>query len=306
MSRLVHLLFEEYDKNAFAGFQPNPGFIIGNARALMWMAQLAYEAYPGGSPDIIKRVGGLWGFTDVASFERKNVALGRTYDTCGVVGERPDAIVLAVAGTDPGGWKTIVTDFTLRPGGDTHAGFQASADSIRDDVVRVRDASRTSHKPLFVTGHSLGAAVAAIAAFDQGADPAALYFFGMPRPGNAAFHDRYAPLAERTFRFVHGIDVVARVPPSSFGPATFRHVGKVLACASGSKFDRNGQFSSVSSDDPAFAQELVDAAIAPIGQIAHGHILSPPGPGPFGPFFVFIPQPIRDHLQDSYWKALTP
>jgi hypothetical protein len=305
MSRLVHIFFEDYDSQAFAGFRPSPGFTIENARALIWMSQLAYEAYPGGDPSIIKRVADMWGFTDVRSFEHRTVSVRRVYDTCGIVGERPDAIVLAVAGTDPGGWETIVSDFTFRPGGDTHAGFQDAADSIEDDTVRARDAGNTRHKPVFITGHSLGAAVAAIAGLDQGADPAALYFFGMPRPGNAAFHSRYAPLADKTFRFVHGLDVVARVPPS-LGGVAYRHVGKVLACASGSKFERNGQFSNTESDAPAFAQELVDAALAPVGGILTGHVLSPPGPGPFGPFFRFIPQPIRDHLQDSYWKALMP
>lgn len=303
MSRLVHIFLDDYDDQAFAGFRPNPGFTVGNARALMWMSQLAYEAYPGGDPNIIKQVAGLWGFTDVRRFEQQAVRLGKVYDTCGIVGVRPDAIVLAVAGTDPGGWKTIVTDFTFHPG-DTHGGFQDAADSIEDDTVRARDASKATQKPLFITGHSLGAAVAAIAALDQQADPAALYFFGMPRPGDPDFHARYAPLADRTFRFVHGLDLVARVPPS-LGPA-YRHVGRVLACASGGKFDPNGQFSTTQSDDPPFAQELVDAVLTPVGGILSGHIVQSPGPGPFGEFFRFLPQPIRDHLQDSYWKALAP
>lgn len=307
MSRLVHLRLEDYDKEAFAKFRPNAGFTLDNARALMWMSQLAYEAYPGGDPDIIGEVGNLWGFASVTSFERQKVSIDTTYDTCGVIAERQDAVIFAVAGTDPGGWETIVTDFTFRHGGDTHAGFQDSANSIEKEAQQARDGSKAAHKPLFVAGHSLGAAVAAIAALDQGMDPAALYFFGMPRPGNASFHARYAPLAGRTIRFVHGLDVVARVPPSTlFGIAAYRHVGHMLACASGRKFDGNAQPSDVESDDPPFAPELVNAALASAGTILTGHVLSPPGPGPFGPFFRFIPQPIRDHLQDSYWNALTP
>ena len=30
------------------------------------------------------------------------------------------------------------------------------------------------------------------------------------------------------------------------------------------------------------------------------------GLGTFGPLFKYLPQPIRDHLQDRYWTALTP
>jgi hypothetical protein len=37
-----------------------------------------------------------------------------------------------------------------------------------------------------------------------------------------------------------------------------------------------------------------------------GHVLGPVGPGTFGVLFPLLPTPIRDHLQDSYWKALTP
>jgi hypothetical protein len=41
-----------------------------------------------------------------------------------------------------------------------------------------------------------------------------------------------------------------------------------------------------------------------IGGLISGHILSPSGPGTFGPLFKYLPQPIRDHLQDSYYNAL--
>jgi hypothetical protein len=37
-----------------------------------------------------------------------------------------------------------------------------------------------------------------------------------------------------------------------------------------------------------------------------GHVLGPVGPGTFGAMFPFLPPPIRDHLQDSYWTALAP
>jgi hypothetical protein len=43
-----------------------------------------------------------------------------------------------------------------------------------------------------------------------------------------------------------------------------------------------------------------------VGNVLSGSILSPTRPGTFGPFFRFISPEIRDHLQDSYWKALTP
>jgi hypothetical protein len=62
----------------------------------------------------------------------------------------------------------------------------------------------------------------------------------------------------------------------------------------------------VNSDDPGFAQELLDIAGAAAGDLLAHKFLSPDGPGPFGVFFKFIPPPIREHLQDQYWTALTP
>src|SRR6185369_11557644 len=45
MSRLVEISPDEYSPTAFAKFDPAGGFSLDNARAMMWMSQLAYEAY---------------------------------------------------------------------------------------------------------------------------------------------------------------------------------------------------------------------------------------------------------------------
>jgi triacylglycerol lipase len=78
----------------------------------------------------------------------------------------------------------------------------------------------------------------------------------------------------------------------------------VLQCAAGAKFDETG-LSQPGGDEPAFSNELQNVFVRGIGNILSGHILSPEGLGTFGPLFRFIPPEIRDHLQDSYWKALS-
>ncbi len=311
MSRLVQLPPGDYSPTAFAKFDPAGGFSIDNARAMMWMSQLAYEAYQQGPSATIQTVGNLWKFTSVVPFTKTQVSIKASYDTCGVIGEREKAVVLAFAGTDPAVWETVITDVTLRRGADTHAGFQAAADAVKAEVAQAIALSQAGAKPLFITGHSLGAAVAALtalAAVGQGANPAAVYGFGMPRIGNANFHTDYTKaLGERTFRFVHGLDIVARIPPSIVpGISDFRHVGHVFQCASGGKFVDAGPLSDLDADDPPFAPELLNTVTAGLGALAAGHIFSPSGPGSFGPLFRFLPQPIRDHLQDRYWTALTP
>src|SRR3979411_162127 len=127
MRRRVPLPASDYSPTAFARFDPIGGFSIDNARAMMWLSQLAYEAYQPDQPATIQAVGKLWGFTRVMPFAKRKVSFKASYDTCGLIGERDKAVILAFAGTDPGVWETVITDFTLRPGGDTHAGFQDAA-----------------------------------------------------------------------------------------------------------------------------------------------------------------------------------
>jgi hypothetical protein len=76
----------------------------------------------------------------------------------------------------------------------------------------------------------------------------------MPRVGGERFEASYdAGLGVLTYRLAHGIDLVARVPPSFVG---FRHVGRVLQCNAGAKFDKAKPQSPIRSDDPPFGKQL--------------------------------------------------
>lgn len=306
MSTFVEIASDEYDAAAFNDFDASAGgFKIGNARALMWMAQLAYETH---NPSTIQVVSGKWHFSSAIPFSKSKTGLKGSFETCGIIGERPDAVILAFAGTDPGVWQNLATDFNALPTADTdkHVGFELAAGAAAAEVAQATQISRQSQKPLFITGHSLGAALAALAAqmaAAGGSPPRAVYTFGMPRVGGSKFQASYdASLGDVTYRLVHGVDLVARVPMSSVG---FRHVGRLLECAAGAKFDATQPLSPVGSDDPPFAQEFANIFLRGVNNILSGHILSEPGPGTFGPLFRFIPPEIRDHLQDSYYKALT-
>jgi len=307
MTSFVEISPAEYDKDAFKGFVPAAaGYEPGNARALMWFSQLAYETH---QPATIEAVGrGLWAFASIERFALENISLHGSFETCGLVGQRPGAVILAFAGTDPGIWQNLVTDFTPLPqaGSDTHDGFRLAAAAAEPQVARAVELCRQTGDPLFVTGHSLGAALAALAALrasNTGLPPRAIYTFGMPRVGGPQFGSSYEELGRVTYRLVHGIDLVARVPPSSLG---FHHVGHLLQCAAGAKFDRTQLLPGTDSDDPPFSGELKNVIARALENILLGKILSPHGPGALGAFFRFLPPEIRDHLQDSYWKALAP
>jgi len=78
-------------------------------------------------------------------------------------------------------------------------------------------------RPLWISGHSLGAALATVAANlcsdDANLGFAGLYTYGSPRVGNRGFGDRITPSV--VFRFQNDSDVVTQVPVG-FG---FRPVG---------------------------------------------------------------------------------
>ncbi len=92
---------------------------------------------------------------------------------------------------------------------------------------------------LYITGHSLGGAMAALAAFRVASDPSyasvvakvrAVYTFGQPMIGNAAFVsecDKHEVLREHVYRHVYGNDVVPALPPTAAGD--FQHFGKQLS-----------------------------------------------------------------------------
>jgi len=307
MSTFVEIDPSEYDPAAFGRFDPLAGgFALANARALIWFSQLAYETH---RAPTIATVSRTWQFANVVPFIKHKTSLQGSFETCGLIGERAGAVILAFAGTDPGIWQNLATDFTPLPqgGSDIHDGFRQAAAAAQPEIERAVQLSRQSGKPLFITGHSLGAALAALAAqtaVGLGSPPRAVYTFGMPRVGGAQFRTGYdASLGAVTYRLVHGIDLVARVPPSLPG---FRHVGCLLQCDAGAKFDGTKPLSPIGSDDPPFSDELRDVFQRGLSDILSACILSPIGPGTFGPMFRFIPPEIRDHLQDSYWKALTP
>jgi hypothetical protein len=107
-------------------------------------------------------------------------------------------------------------------GGQVHRGFALAIDETWDDIFK-RVSLRRLHdaQKLWVTGHSLGGALATLAACrcDQaGQKVAMVYTFGSPRVGDHAFAGNYAL---DHFRFENKNDVVAYMcpPPDDIPPA---------------------------------------------------------------------------------------
>jgi triacylglycerol lipase len=108
-------------------------------------------------------------------------------------------------------------------GGVVHAGFQEGLNQVWADQLKpALDELRTNQPEMtfWFTGHSLGAALSALAARRFG-DVRGLYTFGSPRVGNRAYALSY-PI--RTFRFVNNNDQIVSIPP----PGPYRHFGKLI------------------------------------------------------------------------------
>lgn len=138
-------------------------------------------------------------------------------------GENPFA-VLAFRGTAHR-VRNIVTDLqfskTLLDNGKVHVheGFLSALDSV---WFKIEPMLTRLTCPVFFTGHSLGAALATLAATRY--TPTALYTFGSPRVGDAAFVASLSGDAHRIYRLVVEKDVVATLPPAILG---FEHVGEL-------------------------------------------------------------------------------
>ncbi len=164
------------------------------------------------------------------------------------VAAQADFIVVAFRGTQPDEWKDIIADanIVLVPWqtGMVHLGFKKAFDVIRPklDTVLARLSAR---RTLWFCGHSLGAALATLAA-DHYSGTRGVCTFGSPRVGDRAFaHEFDTKLAGKSFRYVNDHDVVTHVPL----PIGYEHVGLRRSIAPDG---------SISGGEPAIAHFFAD------------------------------------------------
>lgn len=90
-------------------------------------------------------------------------------------------------------------------------------------------------RSLWLTGHSLGAAIALMLAYQFPDRVAEAYTFGCPCPGKQGFADAFEQLKlnERTFRYVHGNDLIAKGLEFPLSP--YRHIGTPMILEAASR-----------------------------------------------------------------------
>jgi triacylglycerol lipase len=328
MSFLTTFPEDVYPTHSLAETIQTEAFDIELAQALMWMSQAAYEttadASDAGANRKLERILERWGFTCHARLSQGG--------TEGFVAESETTLVVAFAGTDPVIAANWITDFNIRTGPDgVHRGFSEGVAGVGPALIAALEGT-TKH--IFLVGHSLGGALAVVAAWrltgnsqeladwiphGAGIDVgriAGVLTYGMPRAGDEAFEAAYRlrGLWQRTARLEYGSDIIPSLPPAATGQLAFRHVGPALHCPHG------GQFKDAlpPRDDPddrielAQLEELIGITNGETlryireawGRILdHGVPRSPAG-GTATLIIDRLPFFLRDHVQDCYLEAL--
>ena len=152
-------------------------------------------------------------------------------DAC-LVGENADGVIVAFRGTLPPSWQLqasvldwlqdLMAEPESRPGfpGKVHTGFYDATSAIIGAVAaEVKRLNPAGSKPVYVTGHSLGGAMAAIGAWIMQAPPDAIEIaqvvtFAAPKPGDTAFQTAYQKLFANHVRYESYDDLVALLPPA--------------------------------------------------------------------------------------------
>jgi len=173
------------------------------------IARLAYK-------DLDKEVRKEWkalGFTSVAFFDIEGA---QAY----VVGNK-DRITVAFRGTEPTEKSDVFADLEATHERGFHEGFFEEYEKLELKVhAEVAKLMGRKARPVYVTGHSLGAAIASIFCFYY-PEAEALYTYGCPR--NAAW-SKAKELKVPHFRCVNNNDIVPKVPPVFLG---FKHHGEL-------------------------------------------------------------------------------
>jgi triacylglycerol lipase len=100
-------------------------------------------------------------------------------------------------------------------GDKVHIGFKSSWDGVKEIVLKTIHKMTGRYDKIVVCGHSLGAAVATLCAYNLSHvynDPIECCTIGSPRVGNKTFKNNYDSRKIKTLRIVHNNDVVTHSP----------------------------------------------------------------------------------------------
>lgn len=178
-------------------------FNITNALGCARISLLAYDEAP-----VAQQTATALGFDRFECFTRHQhfgIMLGNT-----------QTVFIAFRGTNErADWKTNLNIFFKRsPLGWVHRGFMKATELFWPELHQRLLEFRDRNQPIWITGHSLGGALALLAAVkflvEHKLEIAGIYTFGQLPIGRSGFCERFKDkFPNRVFRFVNHIDAVS-------------------------------------------------------------------------------------------------
>ena len=178
------------------------------------------------------------GFHKVKFFNRKGTQC--------FVAHNKKAVIVSFRGTEVKEFADLIHDGMFLPslerGGKVHLGFQAALNAVwrshkgKEGVAGyLQRVSSNGSIPMWFTGHSLGAALAIIAAGRWNAKHPVkgLYTFGSPGVGNKKFTSVFKKM--NVVRVVHNEDIITKASQ----PPDLSHVGKIYFITSQKEIIKN-------------------------------------------------------------------
>ena len=193
-------------------------FNLVNALRCAQAAELAYQS----KKTVYTKLKKSWCFDRCQYFEKG--------DTQAFLAISSNFLLLSFRGTQSFlDWQTNLNirlvKFSI---GKVHRGFRFGFHRVWKSLKEALVEFNKQKRRIWVTGHSLGGALATLTADQLSAlnmDVGGLYTFGQPRVGDRNFAKQFdQKIKHRSWRFVNNEDVVTHLPPSQIG---FRHIGTV-------------------------------------------------------------------------------
>ena len=193
---------------------------VSEAALCVEMARLAYCQLEGSFPFDQARIRQILepvGFAQCTFFEHPIGTNGGGSHGMLMLDEKTNLAVLAFRGTNNSDPTDIMNDLNAVPrpwpsGGNVSSGFADALMVLWNQEGLEKAVQAIKGYDLLITGHSLGAAMATLAA--SLVTTKSLYTFGSPRVGDDSFVKKFDGVDNR--RYVDCCDLVARVPPEGF------------------------------------------------------------------------------------------